>query len=160
LKLPTGSHSVRNGDGALAERSLQPGTGTTDLLLGAYTTHELPMKDLSWFAQATAQLPLNERDGYKPGSRFALDAGLRYDLNDQWSLMLQANALWRGRDSGVQSEPEDSGSTQVWIGPGASYAATRDLRIYAYLQVPIYQHVNGVQLVADKAGVIGVSLRF
>ena len=36
LKLPTGEFDVRNAMGALAERSLQPGTGTTDLLLGAF----------------------------------------------------------------------------------------------------------------------------
>src|SRR3546814_3161945 len=34
LKLPTGSFRVKNDEGAVAERSLQPGTGTVDGLLG------------------------------------------------------------------------------------------------------------------------------
>ncbi|HEY9025931.1 MAG TPA: hypothetical protein VIP05_16640, partial [Burkholderiaceae bacterium] len=34
LKLPTGTTKVTNGDGSRAERALQPGTGTTDLVLG------------------------------------------------------------------------------------------------------------------------------
>ena len=35
LKLPTGEKNVKNADGERAERTLQPGTGTTDLILGA-----------------------------------------------------------------------------------------------------------------------------
>jgi hypothetical protein len=76
LKLPTGRTDVRNSDGDLAERSLQPGSGTTDALLGAYYAQLLPMKDLSWFAQALVQLPMNSRDGFKPGERVSLDAGI------------------------------------------------------------------------------------
>jgi hypothetical protein len=36
MKLPTGRHDVANSDGEVAERTLQPGTGTTDALVGAY----------------------------------------------------------------------------------------------------------------------------
>jgi len=159
-KLPTGRFSKRNGEGEPAERSLQPGTGTTDALLGGFASGDLPVADWSWFAQGLAQLPVNARDGYKPGKRFALDAGLRYDATDRWSLMLQVNGLKRARDSGVEAEPEDSGGYSVWLGPGASYAVTRDIRAYGFLQLPVVQRVNGVQLVANKALVLGVSARF
>ena len=37
------------------------------------------------------------------------------------------------------------------ISPGLSYAATETLQVYGFLQKPVYQHVNGVQLTADKA---------
>jgi len=160
LKLPTGRFNLRNSEGELAERSLQPGSGTTDALLGVHTSHSLPLQDLSWFAQVLLQLPLNNRDGYRPGRRLGIDTGIRYDLGEQWSLMLQANALLRGRDRGVQAEPEDTGGSALWIGPGASYAATRDMRVYAFLQVPVAQYVNGVQITARKAAVVGISARF
>jgi hypothetical protein len=96
LKLPTGAFDVRNGAGELAERTLQPGTGTTDALLGAHYMRALPMRDLSWFVQAQLQAPLNSREGYKPGSRLTADAGLRHDLADRVSLLLQANLLRAG----------------------------------------------------------------
>jgi len=35
LKLPTGSYRISNSDGAVAERALQPGTGSTDAVIGA-----------------------------------------------------------------------------------------------------------------------------
>src|SRR6185369_3420785 len=160
LKLPTGDFNVRNGAGELAERTLQPGTGTTDALLGAYLVRSLPLKDLAWFAQAQLQVPLNSRDGYKPGQRLTMDAGLRYDLTGQVSLLLQANLLVRGKDSGVNAEPEDSGGHSLFLSPGVSVAVAKDVRVYGFLQAPLYQYVNGVQLTADKAVVVGLSARF
>src|SRR6185295_11701573 len=129
LKLPTGDYSVRNANGDLAERTLQPGTGTTDAILGAYVVRSLPLKDLSWFAQAQLQLPLNSRAGYRPGQRLAADAGLRYDITGQLGLLLQANLLVRGKDSGVNTEPEDSGGHSLFISPGVSYSVSRDVRV-------------------------------
>ncbi len=160
LKLPTGRINVRNGDGELAERSLQPGTGTTDALLGAYTARSLPLHDLSWFAQGLVQVPLNAREGYRPGQRVTLDAGLRYDATDRWSLMLQVNSIFRARDRGVQAEPPDTGGKAVWIAPGASFAATKGVRVYGFLQLPLAQYVNGVQIAAHRAVVLGLNARF
>ena len=160
LKLPTGKFNLRNGSGELAERSLQPGTGTTDALLGAYMTRSLPLKDLSWFAQGMVQLPLNTRDGYRAGQRVTLDVGLRYDATDRWSAMLQLNTVLRARDRGIQAEPGDTGGRAVWIAPGASYAVTKDVRFYGFLQLPVFQYVNGVQITAHKAVVVGLNARF
>lgn len=160
VKLPTGRTDVRNAEGDLAERSLQPGSGTTDALLGAFVTRSLPLRNLSWFAQGLLQAPMNARAGYRPGVRLGLDAGMRYEASERWSLMLQVNALLRGRDRGPQAEPEDTGGSGLWAAPGASYAVTKDAQLYAFLQLPIAQYANGVQLVARRAAVLGVSLRF
>ena len=160
LKLPTGNRDVLNADGERAERTLQPGTGTTDALLGAYFSRLLPMKDLSWFAQGLLQQPLNSRESYRPGRRVSLDAGLRYDANERLGLLLQVNALYRGRDSGANAEPEDSGGKSLFLSPGVSVGLTKDTRAYGFLQLPLYQYVNGVQLVANRAVIIGLSSRF
>lgn len=160
LKLPTGAFDVRNGNRELAERTLQPGTGTTDAVIGAYVVRTLPLKDLSWFAQAELQLPMNARAGYKPGERLAIDAGLRYDLTGAVSLLLQGNLLLRGKDSGANAEPADSGGHALFVSPGASYAASKDVHLYGFLQLPLYQYVNGVQLTVSKAAMLGASARF
>jgi len=160
LKLPSGKIDVRNGSGDLAEHSLQPGTGTTDALLGAYYAQMLPVKDLSWFVQGLLQVPLNSRDQFQPGRRLSVDAGLRYDLNESVGVMLQVNALYRGRDQGANAEPDDSGGTAGFVSPGISVGLTKDVRAYAFYQVPIHQHVNGVQLVSRNGAVIGLSARF
>lgn len=160
LKFPTGSTNVVNAEGERAERTLQPGTGTTDALLGAYYARLLPVRDLSWFAQALVQLPLDENEGYRPGRRISLDAGLRYDAAERLSVMLQLNALFRGRDSGANAEREDTGGRSWFLSPGLSFALTRDVRLYGFIQAPLYQYVNGVQLGTRPGAVLGISARF
>ena len=76
LTLPTGKTDVTNGEGEVAERSLQPGTGTTQLALTAYYREALPIHNSSWYAQAAAQLPLNTHDNYKPGNQFGVRSRL------------------------------------------------------------------------------------
>ena len=159
LKLPTGRTGIRNGDGDPAERSLQPGSGTTDLLLGVSGTKLRPTKNLSTFVQGMVQLPLYEHDGYRPGNRVSLDAGMRYGLGEQVGALLQVNTLWRGRDRGVEAEPDDSGATSVFLSPGLSWAPTKTFNLYGFFQLPLYQYVNGVQLTARRAFTIGVTLR-
>ena len=159
-KLPTGSHTVTNEEGETAERTLQPGTGTTDALAGAFVRRALPLKDMSWFGQALVQFPLNTKDDYKPGKRLSVDTGVRYESSERLALLLQANLLFRGRDSGDQAEPEDSGGKSLWISPGISYALTKNIQAYGFVQLPLYQYVNGVQLVAERSFVFGISTRF
>lgn len=160
VKLPTGRTDVRNGAGDLAERTLQPGSGTTDAVLGAYYSRYVASRNVSWFVQGLAQLPLNYRDDYKPGNRVNFDTGLRYDLGDRLGVMLQLNALYRASDRGAQAEPEDSGGKFVFFSPGLSYAFTRELQLYGFVQLPVYQNVTGVQLAARYAVVVGVNARF
>jgi hypothetical protein len=159
LKLPTGKQDVENDDGVLAERTLQPGTGTTDLLLGGYFRRMLG-SGYSWFVDALVQQPLNTHDDFRPGARISLDAGYRREMTEKLGLMLQLNYLHRRRDKGTEAETADSGGDALFASPGLSYALTSGLQAYGFLQLPLYQYVNGVQLTADWALVAGVSARF
>lgn len=160
LKLPTGDKNVVNAAGSRAERTLQPGTGTTDLLLGGYYSRLLGASDASWFVQGLWQTALDSSESYRPGQRVSLDAGYRYEATDKLGLMLQLNALYRARDSGSQAEPDDTGGKFLYVSPGLSYAITKATQVYGFVQKPIYQYVNGVQLVADWSVVVGVTARF
>ncbi len=160
LKLPTGKFDVTNAEGEPAERSLQPGTGTTDAILGAYFRQALPFDGSSWFVQVGAQLPLNTRDEYKPGNQFGVDTGYRYDQTDRLAWMLQLNYRYKSRDSGAQAEPEDSGGQAVTASPGVSFAFTPAVQGYAFVQLPIWQYVNGVQLTATWSVAAGISAQF
>jgi hypothetical protein len=159
LKLPTGSTSERNADGELAERTLQPGTGTTDLILGAYRHGAWAQDSAAWFVQAQVQQALNSHDDYRPGSQLNLDAGLSWRATAQVNALLQLNANDRARDHGAAAEPEDSGSRMLSLSPGLSVAAGVG-RIYAFVQLPLYQYVNGTQLTPDWSAVIGWRQRF
>lgn len=160
FKLPTGATDFSNPAGDEAERSLQPGTGTTDAVIGLNWRHADPAASTAWFVQAQYQQALAGHDGFKPGRQVHLDAGLRYAVSGRFGLMLQSNLVWKGHDVGAEAEPDDSGSRQVYLTPGISFAATDRIQLYAFLQQPLYQHVTGVQLVADRSIAGGLSLRF
>lgn len=159
IKLPTGQYDVANPDGDVAERSLQPGTGTTDAIAGVFYSSSLA-EGISWFADATVLAPLAKREYYKPGTRVGVDVGASYPWGNRLALLLQVNAHWKDRDSGLSAEPEDTGGTFVHLSPGIGISLGEKTRLYGFVQLPVYQYVNGVQLTADWSIAAGLSRRF
>jgi len=159
LKLPTGSIDVTNADGARAERSLQPGSGTTDLILGLAWRRLLTPAD-SLNLQATWVQALNSREEFKPGRRIELGGGWSHAFNPAISGVLQVNVVDKARDSGAQAEPDNSGSTSAFVSPGINLAIGARGVLYGYMQVPVYQRVNGIQLVPKTSFAIGYTATF
>lgn len=160
VKLPTGNTNVKNSDGEKAERTLQPGTGTTDALFGAYYNHASAKSPHSWFAQGLWQGAQNEYDNFRPGDKTTVDVGYNYAMNPKWGISLQTNGLIKKKDRGDEADREDSGGEYVFLSSGVGYLITPQIKIYGFVQQPLYQHVNGVQLTADYSLVSGLSWRF
>lgn len=159
VKLPTGRDTVSAPDGERAEPGLQPGTGTTDALLGAWYHRQL-VSGWSTYARLQVQHALNSADDYRPGDKLGGDLGLRYPVSDALALQLQLNALYTRRSRGARAEPENTGGTLVTLSPGVSWTVGDATQLYAWYQRPVYQHVNGVQLSTRDAFVLGLSQRF
>lgn len=159
LKLPTGSTRVVNSDGTRAERALQPGSGTTDLVLGAARHQAFGGTD-ALNLQATLTNSLNTHADFKPGRRSELSAGWTHTYRSALSAVLQVNLSLKGRDSGAQSEPANSGSTTLSLSPGLSLATGVQDALYAFVQLPLYQKVNGIQLVPRASLAAGYTRSF
>jgi hypothetical protein len=159
LALPTGRTNVTNAEGVAAERSLQPGSGATSGVLGLYTNYAAQNGSL-WFAQLQFQGAMATKDDYRPGNQLLLNGGVSWPVTDNVALLGQVNALWRGRDSGVNAEPEDSGGRSFFFSPGVSYTVSPAIQLYAFAQLPLYRYVNGTQLGVNWAAVGGVTYRF
>lgn len=177
LKLPTGDtrrigdflyqNDTLIGGGTEIERTLQPGTGSTDIILGLYH-HRALGADFSLHVQGTVREVLRHESAYKPGTRLSADAGVRYHGFDPVTLSLQIAGSVRGRDSGEAHDildndgdgEIDSGSRTVALSPGISFDATPDVRVYLYYQKPLHRYTNGLQAVAGASWVSGLSLRF
>ena len=157
LKLPTGSIHKKNSEED-AERTLQPGSGSLDSLLGAYYNRR--MGNMAWFVQGMWQQTVHERDDFKPGHKVGIDVGLNYSATPDLNLLLQLNLQHKSRDGGSNAEPADSGSRSVNLSPGFSYRIMSGTQLYGFLQKPIYQYVNGAQLTADWSAAFGVSMQF
>jgi hypothetical protein len=163
LKLPTGKFddTFDSGpqQGEIVDRGLQLGTGTTDALLGIYNFGALS-QDWGYFGQALLQQPLNSRDGFKPGTGLNINFGLRYTASATFEPQLQLNARVEQREQGANADVENSGATLVYLSPGVTWNPTRRLSVYAFVQAPIYQRVNGLQLEATKFASVGVHYHF
>jgi hypothetical protein len=120
----------------------------------------MPARSASFFVQALAQVPIGYREQYQPGRRVTVDVGVRYELNEKTGVMLQVNGLHKARDRGRDAEPEDTGGNFVFLSPGVSYAIARRTQVYAFVQKPVYQYVNGVQITPDWSFLAGLSSRF
>lgn len=159
LKLPTGSFhdNFRSGPqaGTPLDRGLQAGTGTTDLLLGLYHFGTLS-QNWDYFAQGMLQLPLAEREGYQTGASLNVNAGVRYMASETVIPQIQVNGKTGRRDGGVNADTENSGGTVLYLSPGVTIGISERLKAYGYLQVPVYQHVNGYQLAPRATFSLGV----
>lgn len=156
LKLPTGATDKEMAPGTPMEASLQPGTGTTDLLLGAYS--HWSMSDSKWggYLQLQTQYALDQRNQYRPGDSVGLDLGAHYALTDTLTGLLQLSYQHRNRDTGANADPNSGGHT-VFLSPGLSYTLAPGTHIYGLLQLPVQQYVNGEQLTARRVGTLGVN---
>ncbi len=159
LKLATGSfhNNFVSGpqEGQPLDRGLQPGTGTTDLLLGAYNFGAVN-RDWDYFAEAILQQPLNTREGFRPGTGLNVSLGARYMSFESVRPQVQLNMRAEGRESGVNADVDNSGATLVYLSPGVNVKLSPTASAYAYFQVPVYQRVNGYQLEPRYSVSIGV----
>jgi hypothetical protein len=159
LKLPTGRTDVGFSTGPQAgqalDRGLQPGTGSTDLLLGAYRFGTIAAK-FDYFAQAQLQLPLTSKDQFKPGAGLNLSLGLRYVGDGPVTPQLQLNLRSERPESGANADVANAGSTLAYLSPGLTATLSDQLRVYAFVQLPIYQRVNGLQIEPRRSASLGL----
>jgi hypothetical protein len=149
LKLPTGRFN-QNFDsgpqaGGLLDRGLQAGTGTTDALFGIFKSGSL-MPSLGYFSQALLDQPLAMRDEFRPGTSVNANVGVRYAVSRWLEPQLQLDAHWEARESGELADRDNSGATQLLVAPGLTVHVAKHVDAYAFVQVPLWQHVNGLQL--------------
>jgi hypothetical protein len=142
VKLPTGAHSLKNNEGELLHANMQPGSGSTDVvLLASYT-----LRRGSWGCTADLMGRINKpnRDGYQFGHRANGAFKVFYWKNIR-SVTLLPNA-------GVFADY----SLQNWNGShyeagtgGMLALATLGLDVYlgrfslgVNIQPPVYQHLG------------------
>jgi hypothetical protein len=163
LKLPTGRTDLNFADGPQAgealDRGLQPGTGSTDLLLGIFRFGPIN-QNFDYFAQALLQIPLTSTDDFKPGAGLNVTAGVRYVTGSVVVPQLQINARTERRESGSNADIPNSGATLIYLSPGATVSLTDKVKLYGFFQVPIYQRVTGLQIEPKYSVSIGLHVAY
>jgi len=144
FKLPTGKANWEFVPGAgAAEGGLQPGSGSTDVILGAYYHQDVANSPYGWFVSGQLQTAAKTRDGYRPGNEIALDVGAHYTFSPALTCLLQLNANFKERDSGNGTKVNPhSGAQSLNLSPGLSFAVSPMTKLYGFVQLPIYQYAN------------------
>ncbi|AJE99919.1 lipoprotein [Pandoraea apista] len=183
VKLPTGAYGGQNvvtgatvghpvffstgpnaAGGQALDTSLQPGTGSTDIILGAYY-YQPVSQDFDAFVNMQFQSAVMERlnqvnADYRPGNLTTVSAGLRYEANPTIVPQLQINVTRKSADQGALADTTDTGGTVVYLSPGVTVAVTHNLHVYGFVQKALYSKLDGYQLFPRWTGNVGVSYAF
>ena len=150
LVLPTGqfrqTFNAGPEKGEEVDRGLQPGTGTVQAVLGAYHLGAVT-PELGYFFQVTGQTALTRRDGYRPGSFIQASAALNFTHWRNITPQLQLSIRHTGKDRGPSADRPNSGGTQVNLSPGLSAKLSSKAVAFGFVELPLYNRVNGYQLV-------------
>lgn len=155
VKLANGVTHLRNANGEEAEVTIQPGSGSVDGMVGLYYRQALgTVRTLSGEYSAipltvglSYQIAGAGTYGYKFGNTLLAHAATSYQISARAELLLQINGRFQGMaDVGSTGEPRgNTGGTWIYASPGFSINVIQGLSAYGYVQVPIYQNVNGLQ---------------
>jgi len=155
VKLPTGNFTGPKGPlgGLEFDRDSLPGTGSTDLMIGAYHvgtfTDSLP---LGYFVQARYQFAVLTQDQYRPGNELDGAVGVSYDFGeagpfDKIAPGFQLIGSYRDRDTGANADAPNSGYRRVLAAPGIELRIGK-VRAYADVELPIYQFTTAAENLA------------
>jgi hypothetical protein len=170
VKLPTGRYgtAIDFGTGPKAgtplDASLQPGTGSTDVIIGAYyyqaISQNFDMFVNAQFQSAVAHHMDEPGNDYRPGNSTAVSFGVRYEENSRWVPQVQVNLLHKARDQGALADIEDTAGNVAYLSPGLTAQLLPHLHLYGFAQLPVYSNLYGYQLFPRWTATGGVSYAF
>lgn len=182
VKLPTGAYgggpTAANGTvgrnfttfnsgpnaGLPVDTSLQPGTGSTDLIAGAYY-YQPVSQDFDAFVNGQLQAAVMERlnqpgADYRPGNAATISFGLRYEADPSLVPQVQVNITRKSPDQGFLADTSDTAGTVAYLSPGVTARAASNLYVYGFVQLPFYSKLAGYQLFPRWTASVGASYSF
>ena len=160
IKFATGSFKERNSEGDINEPSIQPGTGSTDAIVGLRWSAQVKPHTLNTFVSATQKFNGENDLDYTFGDEMVISAGFLHQASDRWTWSLQVNARHTERDEFLDERVPSTGSDLVNLSPGLRFTTDRGTQIYAHYQYPVYQDVNEAQLTPRSGILVGLSRTF
>jgi len=170
VKLPTGQYGTAvdfysgPNAGMPLDASLQPGTGSTDVIIGAYY-YQAISQDFDVFVNGQFQSAVKHKmdqpgNDYRPGNSTTVSFGLRYEGNPRWVPQLQMNLLHKSPDQGALADVQNTAGNVVYISPGITAQLAASVHVFAFAQLPVYSNLYGFQLFPRWTASAGVTYAF
>lgn len=160
----SGPNAQNPSPGNLLDTSLQAGAGATDIIVGAYY-YQAVSQNFDAFINGQFQAALWHKldqagEDYRPGNLATVSFGVRYEENPTIVPQLQFNITNKRSDQGVLADTVSTGGTVVYLSPGVSGSITRNIQVFAFVQVPLYSRLTGFQLFPRWTASVGASYAF
>jgi hypothetical protein len=170
VKLPTGQYGTavdfKSGPaaGTPIDASLNPGTGSTDIIVGVYYFQAISL-NFQFFANAQFQSAVSSKqdqpgNDFRPGNTTTVSLGLRYEENRKLIPQLQVNLLHKSVDQGALADVYDTAGYVAYLSPGLNAQVADKLHVYGFVQVPFYSDLVGYQLFPRYTFSLGASYAF
>jgi len=155
IKFATGKTDRKTDDGEFLDAHLQPGTGSTDYLLGLSLSHA--MRKLSLSANMLGSITTTGKAGdskHKFGNSLNYDVTAKYRVHPSTTgtagprifLALGVNGELRDREKEEGVEDKNSGGHTVYVSPGLQIVMAKRWVFEASYHRAVYHNLNGKQL--------------
>jgi len=159
FKLPTGDWTYPHFD-----RDTELGSGSTDVLFDIYHRGTITSDNsFNYFIQDNLDQPFLTQGGYLPGTENDTALGVYYK---GWSVagvritpVAEVLNSYRSKDRGWAANTPNSGYERVLLSPGIELDYHR-VMVYFDIGFPVYQYMNGDQLMASALYKVTVSDMF
>lgn len=156
VKLPVGSYTQEVNGSRLAI-DLQPGTGSTDVLLWGNFYKGFQPINFALFLTTLYRYAGSNLDGYRFGDEFIFSIGGEYYIADYLTFSLSARGRFSDEDYWGGRFLPSTGGTYYDLLPALIYTeGSYNLKVF--YQTPFYRNVQGIQLTSSS--IVGVELLF
>ena len=142
VKLPTGADDLALN---VSRRYLQPGTGSTDLMLAVRREYAADADHPWFFWQVGAQGSVAYDANFRPGSTLTGTLGVRYGWTEALNFSLQTTAIRQFRDKNTMSaagftayaEDLESAAFSTHVAAGLTYQLGAQTSAYVFYSTPM-----------------------
>jgi hypothetical protein len=166
VKAPTGVRHVPEFNGDQPEPPARPGNGAWGAIAGAGAQWSIQAKmpagtygaipiRLSVLGHASGR----GTERYKVGSELQTNLGMSYPVTRSIEMLLSGDFRVRAKDDPGDTDAEagHTGGTAAFVSPGVRVQVMAKTALYGIVQLPVYQRVNGINLVSDFNLYLGVT---
>lgn len=173
VKTPTGSFTERSSPTKYVHAHMQPGTGSWDPLLSLiYTKMANPFLVQT---DVTYQYTTRNREGYEFGDSAAVNLSGKYAVVKEFNVTAGLTYLHVNKASdhstdtaryapagntSLMDDPANTGGNSLWFSPGLQLLPLKNSLIDLKVQLPVWERVNGIQLVSSYRILAGISCNF
>lgn len=159
-KIPFSTKPISR-DGVELPVEVQPTIGAFGTVVQLFLVKEKPLTGTRYFLTGRMEINATNKQDYKLGSSiftsFFLSKHLMFPwLKGDWTTIIQVRNEIRNKDKTINGWKESSGSTIFYVSPQINYFISEKWNVSLMLDLPVYQHFNGIQLATRY----GLSLNF